>query len=85
MTHLFFIRANFPALGVLNAFPGQDSSLYTNVPLMPAWYPLLVFFPGMLFCATVSYVLVERPGLMFGRWLALRHGKRAAQHSEPQP
>jgi peptidoglycan/LPS O-acetylase OafA/YrhL len=66
--HLFFIVANFPMLSP----PRVIKMVGLDLPQMPAWYLPFVFFPGMVAWAIVAYVLVEHPGIAFGRYLISR-------------
>jgi peptidoglycan/LPS O-acetylase OafA/YrhL len=71
VTHFIYILVIFPEIGLFgNA--GQPVMLahFKAMPPMPAWYMPLLFFPGALFWGLVSFLLVERPGIKLGRWLA---------------
>jgi peptidoglycan/LPS O-acetylase OafA/YrhL len=73
VTHFFYILANFPELGLFtNAGTDPMVKHFTSLPLMPAWYLPLIFFPGTLTWGLVSFVLVERPGMRLGRWIVNR-------------
>jgi len=68
VTHFFYIRANFPEI-VLFSQAGTDP-LYQHFKTMapfPGWYLPLVFFPGVLFWGAVSFLLIERPGIILGQ------------------
>jgi hypothetical protein len=45
---------------------------FKSLPMMPAWYLPLLFFPGVLFWGLVSFLLVERPGIMLGQRLVTK-------------
>jgi peptidoglycan/LPS O-acetylase OafA/YrhL len=83
VTHLFFISANFPVLGPFAGYGSQaNHQLLLALAKMPVWYLPLVFFPGMLAWALVSYLLVERPGIALGRYLV---GRRERLGAAAQP
>jgi peptidoglycan/LPS O-acetylase OafA/YrhL len=69
----FYIAANFPQLGLFTQW-GTTASLshFQASPQMPVWYLPLVFFPGILFWGVVSFLLVERPCIIFGRRLVTK-------------
>lgn len=70
VTQFFYIYANAPEIGLFN-LAGTEPMYqhFLQMPSYPAWYLPLVFFPGALFWGIVSYLLVERPGMMLGRSL----------------
>jgi peptidoglycan/LPS O-acetylase OafA/YrhL len=73
ITHFFYIRANFPEITLFSQ-AGTDA-LYQHFKTLapfPAWYLPLVFFPGVLFWGAASFVLVERPGVLLGRFILAR-------------
>jgi peptidoglycan/LPS O-acetylase OafA/YrhL len=73
ITHFFYIRANFPEIALFSQ-AGTDP-LYQHFKTLapfPAWYLPLVFFPGVLFWGAASFVLVERPGILLGRFILKR-------------
>jgi peptidoglycan/LPS O-acetylase OafA/YrhL len=86
ITHFFYIRANFPEINLFTQ-AGTDSLYehFKTVAPFPGWYLPLVFFPGVLFWGAVSFLLVERPGIILGR-LILKRSKpdhrQADQSSE---
>lgn len=66
--HPFYILLNFPEMGVLK----PNFELFKTYDRMGWWYLPLIFAPGAIFWAIVSYVLVEKPGISFGKKLARR-------------
>ena len=71
ITHFLYILANFPEIGLFGHAGQPDMySHFQAMPPMPGWYMPLLFFPGAMFWALVSFLLVERPGIKLGRWLA---------------
>jgi peptidoglycan/LPS O-acetylase OafA/YrhL len=73
ITHFFYIRANFPEI-VLFTKAGTPplTQYFTGLAPFPAWYLPLVFFPGILFWGSVSFLLIERPGIRLGQYLLKR-------------
>jgi peptidoglycan/LPS O-acetylase OafA/YrhL len=70
VTQFFYIYANFPEIGLFTLTGSQPMyQHFLQMPSYPVWYLPLVFFPGALFWGVVSYLLVERPGMMLGRTL----------------
>jgi peptidoglycan/LPS O-acetylase OafA/YrhL len=86
IVHPFFILANFPELGVFSNFRNLTEH-FKALPAMPAWYLPFVFLPGALWWGLVSFVLVERPGIRFGKWLVgrSRMGPMLQAQSRPIP
>lgn len=80
--HFFYIRANFPEI-VLFSQAGSDPLYqhFKTIAPYPAWYLPLVFFPGVLFWGAVSFLLVERPGILLGRMIV----KRVKPEPKAQP
>ena len=77
--HPIFIWLNFPQMqfdqaGVPQAFAAQYSA-------MPFWYMPLVFMPGELVLATLSFILVERPFLL----MRPKFNQRPAQELSVKP
>lgn len=60
--HPIFLWLNFPEMQFDQA--GQVQAFAAHYPSMPFWYMPLVFIPGELLLATLSFVLVERPFLV---------------------
>jgi peptidoglycan/LPS O-acetylase OafA/YrhL len=70
VTQFFYIYANVPELGLFTR--AGTPPMYQHFSQMPSyagWYLPLVFFPGALFWGAVSFLVVERPGIKFGRFL----------------
>ena len=83
VTHIFFILANFPVLKAFPKFGTQENhQILLTIPTMPVWYLPLVFFPGMLAWALVTYVLIERPGIALGRHIVSRSRRKVPQPAE---
>jgi peptidoglycan/LPS O-acetylase OafA/YrhL len=75
VTQFFYIYANVPEIGLFTRAGTQPMyEHFLQMPSYPAWYLPLVFFPGALFWGVVSYLLVERPGMMLGRFL-VKYGR----------
>jgi peptidoglycan/LPS O-acetylase OafA/YrhL len=66
--HFFYIRANFPEIELFSQ-AGSDLQYqhFKTIESFPALYLPLVFFPGVLFWGAVSFIFVERPGILLGR------------------
>jgi len=60
--HPIYLWLNFPQMQFDQA--GQVQAFATNYPSMPFWYMPLVFIPGELLLASLSFLFVERPFLM---------------------
>ena len=76
ITHFFYIKANFPEIEFFTRLGTQEmTDVFRTHPQFAALYLPLVFFPGALFWGAVSFLLVERPGMMLGKVIASR-GKR---------
>ena len=85
VTHFFYISANFPEIGLFSSLGSPEmKTVFEKLPEMPFWYLPLVFFPGVYFWALISFLLVESPGMRFGRWLANRGKFGDRQNPEPQ-
>jgi len=70
ITQFFYIRANFPEVELLKqAGTQQMYQHFLTVSPLPAWYMPFLFFPGLLFWGAVSFLLIESPGMRFGKWL----------------
>jgi peptidoglycan/LPS O-acetylase OafA/YrhL len=71
--HFFYILISFPKLGLFSRAGHPESTAYfQTLQAMPNWYLPLIFFPGILFWGLISYVLVERPGIMLGAKIVAR-------------
>jgi peptidoglycan/LPS O-acetylase OafA/YrhL len=69
----FYILANIPELQRFsNAGTPPMTAHFQAMAQMSWWYLPFVFFPGVFFWGLVSFLLVERPGMQFGRWLLTR-------------
>jgi peptidoglycan/LPS O-acetylase OafA/YrhL len=55
-------------------------ALFTSLPAMYPVRSALLFPPLMLACATLSYILVERPFMRLGRWLLVPRVVRGVVH-----
>jgi peptidoglycan/LPS O-acetylase OafA/YrhL len=70
ITHFFYIKANFPEITLFTVLGTQEMyKLFSTQHQFAALYLPLVFFPGALFWGAVSFLLVERPGIMLGRYI----------------
>jgi peptidoglycan/LPS O-acetylase OafA/YrhL len=70
IVHFFYILANFPEIGLFTkAGTPPLYEHFKSLAPMPAWYMPFIFFPGALFWALISFLLVERPGIRLGKWL----------------
>jgi peptidoglycan/LPS O-acetylase OafA/YrhL len=77
ITHFFYIRANFPEIALFTQ--AGTAPLYQHfqqIAPFPAWYLPLVFFPGVLFWGAISFLLIERPGIILGRLILKRSHER---------
>jgi peptidoglycan/LPS O-acetylase OafA/YrhL len=73
LIQFFYIAANFPEIGIFSrAGTPEMYAHFKSLPMMPAWYLPLLFFPGVLFWGLVSFLLVERPGIMLGQRLVTK-------------
>jgi peptidoglycan/LPS O-acetylase OafA/YrhL len=71
ITHFFYIYASAPEIGPFTHLGSPDLyKHFSQLPQLPGWYLPLVFFPGSIFWAAVCFILVERPGMQFGRYLS---------------
>jgi peptidoglycan/LPS O-acetylase OafA/YrhL len=77
ITHFFYIRANFPEIELFSQAGNPLYQHFAQLPQYPAWYLPLVFFPGVLFWGAVSFLLIERPGMQFGKYLINRRRQPA--------
>jgi|SRR5579872_268063 len=77
--HFFYIRANFPEITLFSQ-AGSDPLYqhFKTIAPFPALYLPLLFFPGVLFWGAVSFILVERPGILLGRAI-LKQAKRTTE------
>jgi peptidoglycan/LPS O-acetylase OafA/YrhL len=73
ITHFFYIRANFPEIQLFSQ-AGSDvlNQYFKTMAQFPGWYLPLVFFPGVLFWGGVSFLLIERPGIVLGGMIVKR-------------
>jgi peptidoglycan/LPS O-acetylase OafA/YrhL len=80
IVHPFYLMVNFPEL-VLHKV-GQQTAYFQTLEAMPAWYLFFVFAPGIFAWAAATFVLIERPALIWGsRWIATH--KQASNTTEP--
>jgi peptidoglycan/LPS O-acetylase OafA/YrhL len=77
LIQFFYIRANFPEINLFTQ-AGTLTQHFQQLTPLPVWYLPIVFFPGVLFWGAVSFLLVERPGIILGRWLLMRGQMPAA-------
>jgi peptidoglycan/LPS O-acetylase OafA/YrhL len=75
LTHMIFLVALFPSLGVLRFCKIPCAQALQMAPLSASYLPL-VFLPAVLFWSFVLYMLVERPGILLGRFLISRNKKK---------
>ncbi len=68
LTHMIYLLAILPSLSLLRTV-NVPCAQALEIGVLPKWFLPLVFLPGVLFWSFVSYVLVERPGIMLGRLL----------------
>jgi peptidoglycan/LPS O-acetylase OafA/YrhL len=59
LVHPFYFLLSFPGFSFTRI--GQQIPLLQQHGIAPLWYGLLVFVPGLLFWAGVSYLVIERP------------------------
>ncbi len=79
IVHFFYILANFPVIGRFTQAGTQGMyEIMKAQPQLPWWYLPFLFFPGVLVWAMVSYVLIEKPGMQMGSWLAARLKRQRA-------
>lgn len=79
LTQFFYIYMSFPVITLFVKAGSQG--LYKHFAEMPPYSALvlpLLFFPGCLTWGVVSYLAVERPGMIFGRKLVARLRSAAA-------
>ena len=82
VTHFFYIYANAPEIGLLTHLGSPDLYRhFSQLPQQPWWYLPLVFFPGAVLWAAVCFLLVERPGILFG-WHLTKKPSQALQAAE---
>jgi peptidoglycan/LPS O-acetylase OafA/YrhL len=85
VTHFFYILAVFPEIGLLGNAGNPDMyEHFRSLPPMPGWYMPLLVFPGVFFWGLISFLVVERPGIRFGRWIVNRHRLRAIPPTSEQ-
>jgi peptidoglycan/LPS O-acetylase OafA/YrhL len=85
ITHFFYIKANFPEIHLFTQAGTEEMyKHFTTLPQAPAWYLPFLFFPGALFWGAVSFILIERPGMLFGAYLIGR-GKQTAMVPSTAP
>jgi len=86
--HLFFVKIMVPE----TSFYGTpDTAFLTTLPTMPGWFLPLVYLPGLLFWSALTFLIIEKPAMVYGKKLAARaraQGVReqgtAARRPEPQ-
>lgn len=66
VTHPIYILANFPGMQGFS----QNVEFFGTFERMPWWYLPIIFVPGAIFWAIVSYVLIEKPGISVGSYLS---------------
>jgi peptidoglycan/LPS O-acetylase OafA/YrhL len=86
--HFFYIRANFSEITLFSQL-GTDAMYqhFKTIAPFPTLYLPLLFFPGVLFWGAVSFILVERPGILLGRAVlkqVKRTKERLALKTEPE-
>lgn len=82
LIQFFYIYASFPEIDLFVRAGSQD--LYQHFSTMPpysTWVLPLLFFPGCLAWGCLLYLLIERPGMIFGRKLVLRLRVAAAERA----
>lgn len=80
ITQFFYIYANVPEIGLFTNAGTQDMyKHFSQMPSYSGWYLPLVFFPGAIFWGAVSFLIVERPGMMFGHAILKRRRQEATQ------
>lgn len=73
ITHFFYIRANFPEITLFTLAGTQPMyEHFRQLPSFSGWYLPIIFFPGLLFWGGVSFLVVERPGMILGRSIVKR-------------
>ena len=82
--HPFYIYMCYPPLEL------QQISLQTEIwktwPVMPTWFFLLLYAPGLLFWSTLSFLAIEKPALQFGRdWVRQSRGGTGHRPTREQP
>lgn len=75
LTHMIFLVALLPSLGVLRFVKIPCAQALQMSPLSASYLPL-VFLPSVLFWSFVLYMFVERPGILLGRFLISRNKKK---------
>jgi len=79
LTHFFYIKANFPEIGLFTKLGTQPMyDQFSRLPMYSQWYLPLVFFPGVFFWGAVSFLLIERPGMLLGKYLLNNRAQRTA-------
>ncbi|MGV8998548.1 MAG: acyltransferase family protein [Parvibaculaceae bacterium] len=79
LTQFFYIYWSFPVIGLfVHAGSQEQYQHFLTLPSNGGWVLPLVFFPGCLTWGIVSYLLVERPGMIYGRKLVLKLRSSAA-------
>lgn len=76
--HPFYILLNFPEMGRIQ----PNFELFKGYDRMSWWYLPLIFAPGAIFWAIVSYIVIERPGIALGKRLA---GRQPSPAGSGQP
>ena len=75
---------NFPELVLRKV--GTQTAYFQTLETMPVWYLFIVFAPGIFAWAAATFVLIERPALVWGsRWIAARRQGVAAQDITEPP
>ena len=73
VTQFFYIRANFPEITLFAAAGTQPMyEHFRQMASFSGWYLPVVFFPGVLFWGAISFLVVERPGMILGRFIVKR-------------
>lgn len=82
LLHPFYLLVNFPPLKFFMPVPIE---LWKTYPVMPSWFFAFVYVPGVFVWAAVGFLVVERPGLQFGRrWLCSRtQGQALSARTDP--
>jgi len=77
MFHPFYIMINFPELNFVEV--GTKELLWRSKGFPSITYFVFAFMPGILFCSMITFLLIERPALVYGmrltrRWRDIERG-----------
>ena len=81
IVHPFYLMVNFPELVLRKV--GTQTEYFKTVEAMPDWYMPLLFAPGIFAWAAVTFLLIERPALVWGSHLIRRQRERARGTFDP--